>query len=183
MARISKRIARRSPRDARQTLSFFTANADKGGYGPAAARARNSRRANDFKPFQSKRKRAAMNSDNKSLVLPILLIIIGLGWLLSTLGFAPGIDWVWTLCLAAVGLLTFIVGGLDKITVVVGTFFVVTSCLSVLRQTGRINFDVEIPILIILAGVLLLVARSPIVPAPKWFYQLPKDKAKPGKPE
>ena len=65
---------------------------------------------------------------------------------------------------------------------VIGPFFIVTSCLSVLRQTGRIGFNVEVPILVIVAGVLLLIARLPIVPVPKWFYELPKDKPKPGKP-
>ena len=58
-----------------------------------------------------------MTPGNKSLILPILLILIGVGWLLSTLGVAPKIDWVWTLCLAGVGLLTFVGGG-DRKSVV-----------------------------------------------------------------
>ena len=44
-----------------------------------------------------------MTSERKTLVLPLLLITIGTGWLLSTMGIAPGIDWVWTLGLAAAG--------------------------------------------------------------------------------
>ena len=115
-----------------------------------------------------------MKSDKKTLLLPILLITVGAGWLLTTLGVCPGIDWVWTLGLAVVGLLTFAVGGFDKVTVVVGPFFILASCLSILRQTDRLNLDVEVPILVIVAGILLLVARIPAIPIPKWIVEDPK---------
>ncbi len=115
-----------------------------------------------------------MKPDKKTLLLPALLIVVGVGWLLTTLGVAPGIDWVWTLGLAGAGLLTFVVGGFDKVTLVAGVFFIITSILSVLRQTGRLSFDVEVPILVILAGVLLIVARHPAVPMPKWIIEPPK---------
>lgn len=110
-----------------------------------------------------------MKPDKKTLLLPILLIAVGAGWLLTTLGVVPGIDWVWTLGLAAVGLLTFAVGGLDKVTVVIGPCFILASFLSILRQTDRLRLDVEVPILVIAAGVLLLVARSPAIPIPSWI--------------
>lgn len=112
-----------------------------------------------------------MKPSSKTLIFPLLLITIGLGWLLTTLGVAPGIDWVWTLSLAAMGLLAFFIAGCDKITIVVGPFFFIASVLSVLRQTGRLRVDVEIPVLVIVAGVLLLIARSPAVPIPKWVTE------------
>jgi hypothetical protein len=112
-----------------------------------------------------------MQADKKTLFLPILLIAVGSGWLLTTLGVFPGIDWVWTIGLAAVGILTFIVSGFDKVSVVIGPLFILASCLSILRQTDRIHFDIEVPILVISAGVLLMVARSPAIPIPTWFIQ------------
>lgn len=115
-----------------------------------------------------------MKPAKKTLLVPILLITVGAGWLLTTLGVAPGIDWVWTLGLAVVGLLTFAVGGLDKVTVVIGPFFIIASCLSILRQTGRLHLDVEVPLLVIIGGILLLVARTPAIPIPKWIIQDPK---------
>ena len=114
-----------------------------------------------------------MKPDKKTLLLPILLITVGVGWLLTTLGVALGIDWVWTLALAVVGLLTFVGGGFDKVTVVIGPFFILASGLSILRQTDRLHLDIEIPILVIIAGVLLLVARMPVIPIPKWMIQDP----------
>lgn len=106
--------------------------------------------------------------DRKTLIPPVLLITVGAGSLMSTLGVMPGIDWVWTLGLALIGVLTLAIGGFDKVTVVVGPFFVAASLLSVSRQSGRLPLNVEIPVLVILAGVLLLVARHPAVPAPRW---------------
>lgn len=106
--------------------------------------------------------------DRKTLIPPVLLITVGVGSLLSTLGVMPGIDWVWTLGLALVGVLTLAIGGFDKVTVVVGPFFIAASLLSVLRQSERLSVNVEVPVLVILAGVLLLVARHPAVPAPGW---------------
>ena len=115
-----------------------------------------------------------MKPDNKTLLIPILLITVGVGWLLTTLGVAPGIDWVWTLGLAVVGLLTVAVGGFDKVTVVIGPFFILASCLSILRQTDRLHLDIEVPILVIIVGILLLVARTPAIPIPKWIIEDPK---------
>lgn len=114
-----------------------------------------------------------------AIFIPILLIAFGVGWLLTTLGIAPGVDWIWTLCVAVVGLVTFVVGGLNKVTVVIGPFCILASCLSLLRQTGRLTLDVEVPILVILAGVLLLVARLPAIPLPPWAIQ----NAKPREPD
>ncbi len=57
------------------------------------------------------------------------------------------------------------------VTVVVGPFFILASCLSVVRQSGRLDVDVEVPILVIIAGLLLLVARSPSIPIPKWVIE------------
>ncbi len=110
-----------------------------------------------------------MQPDKKSLLVAWLLVTVGIGWLLTALKVAPGIDWVWTLGLAVVGMLTFVIGGFDKITVVVGPFFIVASTLSILRQTNRMRVDIEVPLLVILSGVLLLIARRPNIPLPGWL--------------
>lgn len=106
--------------------------------------------------------------DKKAAFLPILLITFGVGWLLTSLGIVPDIEWIWTLGLGAVGLLTFWFGGVNKFTIVVGPFLLISSALSVLRQTGNLRFEVEAPLLVIVFGALLLVAQSPKVPLPAW---------------
>jgi hypothetical protein len=67
------------------------------------------------------------------LIIPILIMLVGTGWLVTVLGFSPGVNWIWTLSLGVVGILTFVVSGFDKVSVVVGPFFLLASVLSVLR--------------------------------------------------
>ena len=110
-----------------------------------------------------------MGASRISLIVPVLLIAVGTGWLLATLGIAPKILWIWTLSLGAVGALTFLVWGLDKVTVVIGPLFLLASILSVLRQTKYIDLNSEVPVLIIASGVLSLVAHLPGVPVPAWL--------------
>lgn len=119
-----------------------------------------------------------MSSDKFSLLIPVMLITIGAGWLLTTLNIAPGINWVWTLGLVAVGLLTFVLSGVDKVTVIVGPFFIAASLFSVMRQAMKLSFDVEVPLLVILAGVLMIIARLKAIPAPKWLLDIPRDDSK-----
>jgi hypothetical protein len=113
----------------------------------------------------------------KSLTVPVLLIILGIGWLLTTLHVVPQVDWVWTLGVALTGILVFILSGFDKVSVAVGPFFLVASGLSVLRQTGQLSVDLEIPILVIAAGILMLIAHTKAIPAPKWLIE---SQSKPG---
>ena len=121
-----------------------------------------------------------MAASRTSLIVPVLLIAVGTGWLLATLGIATKILWIWTLSLGAVGALTFLVWGFDKVTVVIGPLFLLASILSVLRQTERITMNAEVPLLVIAAGVLSLVAHLQSVPVPAWL-QLDQPGKKPGK--
>lgn len=99
----------------------------------------------------------------KKLVVPILTIMFGVTWLLNVKQIVPGVDWMWTIGLATGGLLNVILGGLNKVTIVTGPFLLVASGCSYLRQTKQIPIDQEIPILIIVLGILMLVSQlSPL---------------------
>jgi len=106
-----------------------------------------------------------------NLVVPVLIIAVGIGWLLTTLGVVPNVLWVWTLGLAASGLLTFVTNGLNKFSVLVGPMLLLASLFSLLRQTGRMSIDHEIPLLTIAFGVLLLIARGSLIPSPDWIQE------------
>jgi len=56
-------------------------------------------------------------ADSKTLIIPILLITLGAGWLSTTIGVVPQINWVWTLGVALVGVLSLAMGGFDKVTI------------------------------------------------------------------
>lgn len=113
-----------------------------------------------------------MGNSKSTLGLAMLLIAVGTGWLLSAVGILPAINWVWTLGLAVIGLAPFAMLGFDKVTAVVGPFFLITSILSVLRQAGQLTLNIEVPVLVIATGVLLLIARTPAVPSPKWLAEV-----------
>jgi hypothetical protein len=118
-----------------------------------------------------------MQKSKSILVIAILIIAAGTGWLLAALGVRPDINWAWVLSLGAVGFLAFAVsGGIDKCSVVVGCFFLLSSLLSFLQQSDMIAVKVEIPLLAIAFGLLLLLARSTLIPLPRWFNPSPTRK-------
>ena len=110
-----------------------------------------------------------MQQDRTSLILGVLLVAVGGGWLLSSLGFIPSVDWAWSLGLAVVGVLAVVLSGFDKVSFVVSGFFGLASICSVLRQAGVMTAEVEVPLLVLAAGVLLLLARSEGIPLPRWI--------------
>jgi hypothetical protein len=105
-------------------------------------------------------------SSGRRFVVPILVILLGGTWLLNVLKIIPGVDWIWTVGLSAVGILTLAVGGINKLTVVIGPFFMVASVCSLLRQTSRLEIDREVPILTIVLGCLLLLVQCLKLPLP-----------------
>jgi hypothetical protein len=107
----------------------------------------------------------------KKLVVPILTIVVGLTWLLNVLEIVPGVDWMWTVGLAAAGILSIALAGLNKLTVVTGPFLIVASVCSLLRQTGRLVVDHEIPVLVIVLGILMLISQLSSLPVPESFHE------------
>lgn len=105
----------------------------------------------------------------KTIVFPLLCVGIGVGWLLTAWGFIPGVNWVWTLGLGLLGVLLMAVVGVDKATVVAGPYLVIASIFSLLRQTDRIEPNIEIPCLVISGGLCMLIPYLLPVRKPSWY--------------
>ena len=101
------------------------------------------------------------------LVLPSLVVALGAAWLLNALDVLPRLDWIWTMGLAAAGVATLAYAGLNLLSAVIGPFLLTASTLSVLRQTGRLAFRVELPILVIAAGAYWFIGRVLKLPVPR----------------
>ena len=99
-------------------------------------------------------------------------MVVGATWLLNTYNVIQGVDWIWTGGLAAAGILCLWVGGLNQLTIVTGPFLISASILSILRQTGQITLEREIPILVIILGFFMLLSHVLKLPA----SELLKDK-------
>ncbi len=75
-------------------------------------------------------------------------------------------EWIWTTGLAAVGILTLTIGGINKLSVVVGPFLIAASICSIFRQNGSLEIEKEIPILVIVLGFFLLLVQILRLPTP-----------------
>jgi hypothetical protein len=111
-----------------------------------------------------------MHGTMKSLFGPVFVICIGIAWLLNTLQIIPGVDWIWTVGVFLAGLATLLLGGLNRTTIVFGPFLMVASVFSVMRQTGRLHVDREVPSLVIVLGILMLISQLSRLP-PAGLFQ------------
>jgi hypothetical protein len=90
-------------------------------------------------------------------VLGTTVLVVGFISLMSSLNYLPDINWVWVLLLLGMSGVSLTMG-LNKVSFVLAGTFLAASVGSVLRQTGRISLNVEVPVLIMIAGALILVA-------------------------
>src|SRR5215207_1365823 len=100
-----------------------------------------------------------MKTNKMPIVIAVVVIALGVAWLLNTLHVIASVDWIWTLGLAVAGILVVALGERSKLTFVIGPFLIISSVFSILRQTGRLRIDLELPILFIVLGVLLLIVH------------------------
>lgn len=114
-----------------------------------------------------------MTPSKQPLIVALLLIILGCGWLLNNLEIVPGVNWIWTLGLGLIGVAWLAWGGINKLTAVVGPFLISASILSYLRQTGDLAERHELPGLMVLLGLLIMVSYCRCIPAPSWLHAGP----------
>ncbi|NEX59637.1 LiaF transmembrane domain-containing protein [Noviherbaspirillum galbum] len=96
--------------------------------------------------------------------LPVILIVLGAGWLLHSLNLLPDVHWLWIICLAGAGVGILLVEGFTKSSVISGPLLILAGFMSFCRQTYRVGWGVIIPVMLIAAGILMLVSRSPSIP-------------------
>ena len=100
-----------------------------------------------------------MNAHSRQFVLPLFIIVIGVGWLMNALNVYSPVNWFWSGLLATSGILLVAVAGIDRFTAVVGPWLICAACTGVLRQAGVIDGNVEVPLLTIALGTLMLISR------------------------
>ena len=105
-----------------------------------------------------------MKGKSQSIAISLLVIAVGGAWLFNTMNVIPGVNWVWTVGLAAAGLLLLMLTGANKLTIVIAPFLMVASVLSLLRQQGTLHIDREVPYLVIALGVLMLISSMSSLP-------------------
>ena len=106
-------------------------------------------------------------SPTKKFLLPFIIVVIGLGWLLQRLELISSFELYWTIGLAAAGIYFFVVGGFNRDTFLLGTFFLICALFSLLRSINLLRLTVELPVLVIIFGLLMAIRNSGVIPEAK----------------
>lgn len=99
----------------------------------------------------------------KDATTPIVLIVIGAAWLLNSLHWLPEVHWLWILGLSGAGIAILVVDGFTKSSVVAGPLLIIAGLLSFFYQYYGLGWRFIIPIMLISAGLLMLIARSSLL--------------------
>ena len=91
--------------------------------------------------------------------VPVIVIVLGSAWLLTSLKVLPQIDWVFVLLLALFGILMLIIRPLSRGRLVAGATMLSIAIGEVLQDLAMISRTVEIPALVILGGLYALIAQ------------------------
>ncbi len=113
----------------------------------------------------------------KEAALPIVLIILGAAWLLNSLHWLPDVHWIWIVGMIGAGVAIMVLDGVTKSSVVAGPLLILAGLLSFFHQYYALGWRFMIPVMLIAAGLLMLVARSPSIPESRTFKRLPQGKA------
>lgn len=97
--------------------------------------------------------------------LPIALIVFGIAWLLWYFRMFPDIDWIIAAGMAAAGIGILAFDRITKTSVVTGPFLIAAGIAWFVHDRYRYTWYVLIPVLLILLGLLMLIARLPQIPA------------------
>lgn len=105
----------------------------------------------------------------RDATFPIVLIVLGGAWLLHSLHWLPAVHWVWILGLAGTGIAILVLDGITTSSIVAGPLLILAGILSFCRQYYGMGWRFLIPAMLIAAGILMLIARSPAIPESRTF--------------
>jgi membrane-bound ClpP family serine protease len=100
----------------------------------------------------------------KDIILPILLITVGAAWLAHNMQWLPDISWFWIIGCFVAGIAIFAVEGVTKSSVVAAPMLMLLGLFSLLRQLFGVSWGVQMPVLLMVLGACLIVARLPAIP-------------------
>ena len=97
-------------------------------------------------------------------ILPVTLIAAGAVWLAFNFDWIPSFDWVVTLVLIGSGLGILLLEGINKRSVIGGPLLIALGVMWFLHFHYWVQWRYLAPLLFIIVGMLMLVARMSIIP-------------------
>ena len=108
-----------------------------------------------------------------SLFFPLLLIIIGAVWFLKTTDILPPTATLIALALAVGGVALLVLDGINKQSVVYGPLLVYIGAAVYLKSAYIFDTAPLVALGMMVAGVLMLLARSSLIPPKYGAYGMP----------
>ena len=102
----------------------------------------------------------------KKFIGPLMIALFGIFWLLAQMKFFDIGQMLWTIGLLGGGILIFTYLGFSKSTFVLGSMLIIGAGFSLLRYNSIIQVEFEIPILIIILGVIMGINNTKLIPEP-----------------
>ncbi|MBE9609313.1 hypothetical protein [Chitinilyticum piscinae] len=109
---------------------------------------------------------------------PVVLIVLGAGWLLNELNIMPEVSWLVIIGLAVAGMAILLVDGVNKSSIVNAPLLLGASLATFLCQYQGLSLRLVLPALLMLLGVLLLIRRHPAIP-PGHYRKLHRRRSEP----
>ena len=100
----------------------------------------------------------------KNFLIPIIIILFGVSWLLAEYNLVDVSQTLWTGGLFISGCALLMAKGFNKESFVPGSFLLICAIFSILRAANLITIEKEMPILVIIIGVLLIFNRTALIP-------------------
>ncbi|MDF0604899.1 hypothetical protein HZU77_004415 [Neisseriaceae bacterium TC5R-5] len=101
---------------------------------------------------------------NRSAALPIILICLGSVWFLKSTSLLPDTSTLLTLLLTAAGIVLLIIDGFNKSTLITSPLLVYAGGAIYLYDHYGLYASHLVSLGMVLAGLLMLIARSPQIP-------------------
>jgi hypothetical protein len=100
----------------------------------------------------------------RNAALPVTLIVVGVIGLVWYFGWFPDVDAITAIGFVAAGVLILVMDGVTKSSVVLGPTLIAIGVMWWVHDHYRTRWSLLIPILLILIGGLMLLARRPEIP-------------------
>ena len=100
----------------------------------------------------------------RNAALPIVLIVVGILGLVWYFGWIPDFDAMTSIGFIAGGVLVLAMDGITKSSVVLGPTLIAIGVAWWVHDQQQVRLRLLVPVLLIVIGLLMLVARSPRIP-------------------
>lgn len=100
----------------------------------------------------------------KDAAVPITLIVVGVVGLVWYFRWVPDVDWIIALGFVIGGIAVLVVDRINKNSIVIGPFLIAIGIAWWLRDAYRWSWNLLVPSLLVILGVLMLVGRNPGIP-------------------